>query len=411
MRFRRRITLAPGVRLNVSGSGLSLSVGPRGASMTFGPRGTFLNTGIPGTGLYSRQKIGGSSRSYRRDPEPADQIVNVKAALSLEEDGSWTVRDTEGNLLEPALRHALVTQNKTLLIDSLEQLCEQANSKTDGISQLHWAVPDPTKPPTFDRQPFPEPPPTKPQPPTLRAYSLLDRLFRSRREAVDSVNAAFRHGYEEALKTWKQEVARLAEAKVRHDHEQDRLHRLYTAGVLAEAEAIEEVLALRLQALTWPRETLVDFEVSDEGRTIGIDVDLPEIEDMPDKHFVVKKRDAEVEQSTLSATRVRQLYMAHVHSIGLRIVGEVFHGLPRTQCVVISAFSQRVDRGTGHVQDEYLYSARIQRDDWTYMNWGDPGAIDPVEAFSRFLLRRKMSKTGVFKPIEPFSPSADEPAD
>ncbi|NZA26403.1 DUF4236 domain-containing protein [Luteimonas sp. SJ-92] len=31
MRFRRRITIAPGLRLNVSGSGLSLLDGPRGA--------------------------------------------------------------------------------------------------------------------------------------------------------------------------------------------------------------------------------------------------------------------------------------------------------------------------------------------------------------------------------------------
>jgi len=34
LRFRRSIRLAPGVRLNLSGSGLGVSVGPRGASVT-----------------------------------------------------------------------------------------------------------------------------------------------------------------------------------------------------------------------------------------------------------------------------------------------------------------------------------------------------------------------------------------
>ena len=34
--FRRRIKIIPGVRLNISKSGLSASVGVRGASMTFG---------------------------------------------------------------------------------------------------------------------------------------------------------------------------------------------------------------------------------------------------------------------------------------------------------------------------------------------------------------------------------------
>jgi len=63
LRFRKRIRLAPGLHLNVSGGGLSLSVGPRGASMTFGGRGgTYMNAGLPGTGLYTRERIGANPR-------------------------------------------------------------------------------------------------------------------------------------------------------------------------------------------------------------------------------------------------------------------------------------------------------------------------------------------------------------
>ena len=61
--FRRRIKIAPGVHLNLSKSGVSTSIGPRGAKVTVGPKGTYLHTGIPGTGIYSRQKIGGTSGS------------------------------------------------------------------------------------------------------------------------------------------------------------------------------------------------------------------------------------------------------------------------------------------------------------------------------------------------------------
>ncbi len=58
--FRRRIKIIPGVRLNISKSGLSASVGVRGASMTFGGKGgTYANLGIPGTGIYTRKKIDG----------------------------------------------------------------------------------------------------------------------------------------------------------------------------------------------------------------------------------------------------------------------------------------------------------------------------------------------------------------
>jgi hypothetical protein len=65
MRFRRRVKIAPGLRLNFSGSGLSLSAGPRGASITLGSRGAWGNIGIPGTGLSSRQKLYGSSPAAR----------------------------------------------------------------------------------------------------------------------------------------------------------------------------------------------------------------------------------------------------------------------------------------------------------------------------------------------------------
>ncbi|WP_251638774.1 DUF4236 domain-containing protein [Sporosarcina sp. NCCP-2716] len=55
-RFQRRIKIAPGVRVNISKSGVSTSIGPRGASVTVGKRGVRAHVGIPGTGLsYSEQ--------------------------------------------------------------------------------------------------------------------------------------------------------------------------------------------------------------------------------------------------------------------------------------------------------------------------------------------------------------------
>ncbi|QJQ97791.1 DUF4236 domain-containing protein [Halomonas sp. PGE1] len=65
-RFQRRITLAPGIRLNLSKRGLGLSVGPRGASLSVGPRGVHGHAGIPGTGLAYRQKLNARSRSAGR---------------------------------------------------------------------------------------------------------------------------------------------------------------------------------------------------------------------------------------------------------------------------------------------------------------------------------------------------------
>jgi hypothetical protein len=52
LRFARRVSLIPGLRVNFSKSGASLSIGHRGAWYTVGPRGRRLSVGLPGTGLY-----------------------------------------------------------------------------------------------------------------------------------------------------------------------------------------------------------------------------------------------------------------------------------------------------------------------------------------------------------------------
>lgn len=100
LRFRRSIRLAPGVRLNFSGSGLSCSLGPRGASVTFGKRGTYLNTGIPGTGIYSRERIGGPRASGSGS---SSGKVTVAITVSVSDDGVVSFLDSEGNPLSEKL--------------------------------------------------------------------------------------------------------------------------------------------------------------------------------------------------------------------------------------------------------------------------------------------------------------------
>jgi hypothetical protein len=57
-RFQRRISILPGVRINLSKSGASASIGPKGADVNIGPRGVTTNAGIPGTGMSYRSKLG-----------------------------------------------------------------------------------------------------------------------------------------------------------------------------------------------------------------------------------------------------------------------------------------------------------------------------------------------------------------
>jgi hypothetical protein len=61
LRFRRSFRLFPGVRVNLSKTGLSASFGGRGATLNVGRNGVKGTIGVPGTGLSYSQQLGGGS--------------------------------------------------------------------------------------------------------------------------------------------------------------------------------------------------------------------------------------------------------------------------------------------------------------------------------------------------------------
>ena len=70
LRFRHSFQLFPGVRLNLSGSGVSATFGVPGASVNIGPRGIHSTVGIPGSGLSFTSKLTPHGR-----PKPSPEVV------------------------------------------------------------------------------------------------------------------------------------------------------------------------------------------------------------------------------------------------------------------------------------------------------------------------------------------------
>jgi hypothetical protein len=64
LRFHKSISLLPGVKLNISKTGISASVGGKGATVNIGKGGRVRGTvGAPGTGIsYSEEITPGTSK-------------------------------------------------------------------------------------------------------------------------------------------------------------------------------------------------------------------------------------------------------------------------------------------------------------------------------------------------------------
>lgn len=400
IRFRKSFKLAPGVRMNLSGSGISASFGPRGASVSVGKRGVYGNAGIPGTGLYTRGKLSGGQtarRTSNRASHPAPQMVEVPLTVGVGDDGILFFQDQTGAPLAEHLVAIAKQQHPDAIKGLIQRKCDEINAQIEAVGNLHLDTPSPHERPRFVPCVYSEPCPT---PPTPKQPGIVAKFFASQRAKVDAQNDQASHRHAILLSEWQ--AGRDAHKRI---EEQRRKH--IEELIYSDPEAMERQLEDTLQDIAWPRETQVTAELFDEGKTVLLDVDLPEIEDMPNKTAGVPSRGMKLSVKEISATQVQKLYMRHVHSIGFRIIGEVFASLPQVQRVVLSGYSQRRDKATGQTRDEYLYSVRVERGAWEEIDFTSEGleSLDIIEALARFELRRTMSKTGIFKLIEPFSAS------
>jgi hypothetical protein len=74
MRFQKSIRIAPGVRINLSKSGVGVSVGPKGLKVGVDGKGRrYSSVGIPGTGI--------SQRSYQKAGEDGHTPEEYQRAL------------------------------------------------------------------------------------------------------------------------------------------------------------------------------------------------------------------------------------------------------------------------------------------------------------------------------------------
>lgn len=63
-RFQKRVTIFPGLRVNLSKSGISTTLGVRGASVNFGNSPASAMLGIPGTGLSYRRYLNSNKSDF-----------------------------------------------------------------------------------------------------------------------------------------------------------------------------------------------------------------------------------------------------------------------------------------------------------------------------------------------------------
>ena len=128
-----------------------------------------------------------------------------------------------------------------------------------------------------------------------------------------------------------------------------------------------------------------------------IDLDLPEIEDMPQDKL------AELADGTIKIkkkTKKEQVedYRTCVFGLGEYVASHVFAEVPQAKKVVVSAYTQRRSEKTGELLDVFIYSVVFSRGDFTK----DYQDKDPYEFCQKLPSRFYVLASGVMKEIVPF---------
>lgn len=430
MRYRKRISLGGGTKLNLSKSGVSLSTGIKGLSVTTGKKGTYLNAGIPGTGIYDRVKISGSSTSkakdrYQVDGDITEDASTTKVALKLvyNDDGSINVLDNDGNEITdpyllrkvkaaPEYRNEIARMTKERLDEYAEQMDKIINiqritpnvySTEDSMQRINNM-----KPRRYEKRPFPESEPSmedviadlyEEASQTIDSWSkrrkakLCDKYVKDNK--VNVYKARYQAYLDRKNSYFEQEEANKArfseEERIRLAEEKERLMRM----VNGDEGAVDEAIASWLSDVRLPFDFNVDYEHTYNG--LCIDLDLPEIEDMPDTK-VQKMANGTAKYKPKSKKEVKADYSNCVFGLAVFFAGCFFDKALSIQNIILSGYTQRRNRA-GDIVDDYIYSFLFDRDTFTVLDYND----DPRDNCLKFPNRVIQNADMGFKTIVPYS--------
>jgi hypothetical protein len=423
MRFSKRIKICKGLSINLSKSGASLSAGRRGASVNIGTKGTFINAGIPGTGISTRKKIrGNTERSSDATHETGSKKkIVVNLTINLDEAGKPIIKDKNGNIISDERNLKQIKRQdgykevvKKLVISRKEEI-EKANRAFLEIYRLTPPLHEirsiesklnDIKLQKYVKENYAEEEPSLEKVKTdleSKENKLVNKILFWKRDTKKEIDP--NKIYQEKLNKWKQDKIAFEEKESsKKEYEDAKYKELYENArreLELEISNSEEIIANSINEfltdLVLPIEFSIDFEYFKDSKSLYIDLDLPEIEDLPKNKATISAS----EKFSIKPKTNKELKEDYARcTIGLAFffAGNFFNISQNIENITISGYTQRLSKKTGNIEDEYIYSIRFTRNSLRKLRIE---SIDPVEAINNFEKIIKITSTYEMKTIEP----------
>ena len=357
--------------------------------MTAGRRGLYSNLGLPGTGLSKRTRLASGNPNLAppakggRPRESHDVIVRWPPGCP----DPQVLTAADQSPVPPALAQAVIRNNRSAIVELGLEQARINNQRLEQSIHIHLqAIAPDAAAALLEESLNLTDLPTEPQlSPPGWWLKLIPPWYRARLARYDG--------------EWAEYHAQCQRIEARNQCERAALANQIQQAQGGQPEAMTRLLTRLIEQIDFPYETEAAFEFS--GQTLILDVDLPEIEDLPATESRFNQRSLQLTERPLSDRAARLNYATHVHAIGVLLASLAFAGLPSIDTVIFSGFSQREDPATGQTIDEYLLSVQIPRNQWQMINFERLGELDPIAVLEPFLMKRNMTKTGIFRAIDP----------
>lgn len=452
VRFRKSVKICKGVRVNFSKSGASLSLGGRGHRVTMGKRGTRATFGIPGTGLSYSTKIGGSSHSSHKyksgsskqhsstnkskkttwtPPNQQSPGIPAQIEIHMNETGQITILDGNGReITDPSivrkikqtpqfiLQKQQLDEQRKAKIDEIVHLSEEENerfiniyklssvvdSKEDFENRLHNLRPNSYVPAQF-MLPMPTEQSVRQELANEAQNTITGSIFTVGKQRKQYVDGNFQRRFAYAMSDWEnkrnsfwqfQEQKRVeAEAYYKEEYESQKEFMEYLIN--GDDEEVSEVFDEWIESCELPVEININYDWNQKDKTMMLDVDLPEIEDLSETKMT--KTDAgNLKEKKKTQAELRGEYATLVLGLAMFISSNAFNVSPAIEKIVISGYTQRRNKD-GDINDDYIYSIKFTRNMFEKKNIT---IMDP-KAFCMIAENRcNMTSTSLFKVIKPY---------
>lgn len=448
-RFRKSVRIAKGVRLNFSKSGVSATFGGKGFTTSVGRNGTRVNVGIPGTGVsYSKKIGGGSSRgrgssggmtaSQRNDLMAVQAIADYvgdsgfKFDVNVTEKGEIVFLGPDGGVVEDKHLVSLLKKHpsykaskKTFEQMALEKSREHAEAleeQTGAFVDIYRLAPaiwpahlyakklDTLKPERYVREQFRKLPPTRES-----AFAALEPRaeeevkaflpWKRKRQTEEWIEARLDDELARETAEWQREkdefercqddVERARNREFAEAYESAK--RELELAIAGDGEYVERWIDDWLSTCELPVEMGVDFDYRQEEGKVLVDLDLPEIEDLPTVAST-QLASGKFKEKNKTQKQIKEEYARCVFGLTTVVAATLFNASPKIEHVIVSGYTQRRNKA-GDVSDDYIISVDFVRE---RMQSLDYAIANPESTVLEFPNRMNRTVSGLFKAIEPF---------